>query len=68
LAASRTPSKARPSFITTAASLPCSRAASASGASVPGNTISTSSRLASGVPAAAAAAQNAVTPATTSVS
>ena len=53
--------------MTTAASLARSRAASTSGGSVPGRTVRMSSRRTSGVPAAAVAALNDVTPGTTSV-
>ncbi len=67
-AAPRTPSNVRPSLMTTAASVVRKRAATMSGESVPGRTVRTSSRLASGVPAAAAAALNDVTPGITSVS
>ena len=58
----------RPSFSTTAASVPRWRVASTSSGSVPGRIVSTSSRLTSGAPADAAAALNEVTPGTTTVS
>ena len=67
-AAPRTFSNVRPSLMTTAASLARMRAARTSAGRVPGRIVRTSSRLASGVPAAAAAALNDVTPGTTSVS
>jgi hypothetical protein len=65
--AERTFSKVRPSFMMATESVPVRRATSSSAGSVPGSTVSTSSRSISGRPSTAAAALTEVTPGTTSV-
>jgi hypothetical protein len=65
--ASRTLRNVRPSFITAAESVVASHSASSSVSSVPGSTVSTSSRSTRGRPSTAAAPLTLVTPGTTSV-
>ncbi len=62
----RTEPKVRPSFITTAASVSASRLASSGAGSVPGSTVSTSSRCTRGRPSTAEAAPTELTPGTAS--